>query len=192
MTARPRHGEVVDGPIDRTRFGSVAWLPGGEAFYYARQLPPATVPAGEEAYHRHQAAIRKRIRNVQPVAPREARTAIQVYMQAPDYTRSDGDVNAKGGLILYTLRHVIGDKAFFAALRRMAYPDPAMEKVTDGRQCRFATTDDFLHIAERDMAHFPVQDAQGWMEYLNRAAPYLHRRDLDHLCDGVRKAGLPI
>jgi TolB-like protein/DNA-binding SARP family transcriptional activator len=50
----------------------------------------------------------------------------------------------------------------------------------------------FLHIAERDMTHFPGQDAQGWMNYLNRAGPYLHRRDLDHLCDGVRKAGLPI
>ena len=50
----------------------------------------------------------------------------------------------------------------------------------------------FLHIAERDMAHFPAQDAEGWMKYLNRAAPYLHQRDLDHLCAGVRKAGLPI
>jgi TolB-like protein/protein involved in temperature-dependent protein secretion len=50
----------------------------------------------------------------------------------------------------------------------------------------------FLHIAERDMAHFPGQDAQGWMNYLNRAGPYLHRRDLNHLCDGVRRAGLPI
>jgi adenylate cyclase len=50
----------------------------------------------------------------------------------------------------------------------------------------------FLHIAERDMAHFPGRDAQGWMNYLNRAGPYLHRCDLDHLCDGLRKAGLPI
>jgi aminopeptidase N len=30
----------------------------------------------------------------------------------------------------------------------MAYLDPAMERVTDGRQVRFATTDDFLTIAE--------------------------------------------
>ncbi|HEV2132009.1 MAG TPA: hypothetical protein VGR27_12935, partial [Longimicrobiaceae bacterium] len=34
------------------------------------------------------------------------------------------------------------------ALRRMAYPDPALERVTDGSQVRFATTDDFLRIAE--------------------------------------------
>jgi prolyl oligopeptidase len=30
-------GQVIDGPIDRTRYGSVAWLPGGDAFYYVRR-----------------------------------------------------------------------------------------------------------------------------------------------------------
>ncbi len=51
---------------------------------------------------------------------------------------------------------------------------------------------EFLRVAERDMAHFPGQDPQGWMNYLDRASPYSHRRDLDHLCAGLRKAGLPI
>ena len=32
-------GELVDGPIDRCRYSPVAWLPGGEAFYYVRRLP---------------------------------------------------------------------------------------------------------------------------------------------------------
>ncbi len=45
-------GEQVDGPIDRTRYSPVAWLPGGEAFYYVRRLAPELVPAGEEQYHR--------------------------------------------------------------------------------------------------------------------------------------------
>ncbi len=45
-------GELVDGPIDRCRYTSVAWLPGGKAFYYTRRLPPGAVPAGEEQYHR--------------------------------------------------------------------------------------------------------------------------------------------
>ncbi len=30
-------GQVIDGPIDRTRYGSVAWLPGGDALYYVRR-----------------------------------------------------------------------------------------------------------------------------------------------------------
>jgi aminopeptidase N len=33
-------------------------------------------------------------------------------------------------------------------LRRWAYPKPEMEMIKDGGQCRFATTDDFLKIAE--------------------------------------------
>jgi prolyl oligopeptidase len=45
-------GAVIDGPIDRCRYSDVAWLPGGEAFYYTRRLPPDAVPAGEEQYHR--------------------------------------------------------------------------------------------------------------------------------------------
>ena len=45
-------GETIDGPIDRCRYSPVAWLPGGEAFYYSRRLPPEAVPDGEEQYHR--------------------------------------------------------------------------------------------------------------------------------------------
>ncbi len=45
-------GDLVDGPIDRCRFSSIAWLPGGEAFYYVRRLPPDQVPAGEQQFHR--------------------------------------------------------------------------------------------------------------------------------------------
>ena len=45
-------GAVVDGPIDRARYSDVAWLPGGEEFFYVRRLPPGEVPAGEEQFHR--------------------------------------------------------------------------------------------------------------------------------------------
>jgi prolyl oligopeptidase len=45
-------GKQVDGPIGRCRYSGVAWLPGGEAFYYTRRLPPEAVPEGESQYHR--------------------------------------------------------------------------------------------------------------------------------------------
>jgi prolyl oligopeptidase len=45
-------GALVDGPIDRCRYSSAAWLPGGKAFYYTRRLPPEAVPDGESQYHR--------------------------------------------------------------------------------------------------------------------------------------------
>jgi aminopeptidase N len=51
---------------------------------------------------------------------------------------------------LNSLRYYIGDEAFFRALRRMAYPNTQMEKVKNGRQFHFATTEDFRQIAERE------------------------------------------
>ncbi|MFI0480639.1 prolyl oligopeptidase family protein [Actinomadura sp. 9N215] len=45
-------GERVEGPIDRARYSSIAWLPDGEAYYYTRRLPARDVPEGEEQYHR--------------------------------------------------------------------------------------------------------------------------------------------
>jgi len=45
-------GELVDGPIDRARYSPIAWIPGGQAYYYVRRLAPELVPAGEEQFHR--------------------------------------------------------------------------------------------------------------------------------------------
>ena len=45
-------GEVVDGPIDRARYSPIAWLPGGERYYYVRRLDPTLVPADEAQFHR--------------------------------------------------------------------------------------------------------------------------------------------
>ena len=45
-------GRIVDGPIGRFGFTSVAWLPGGGAFYCDRKLDADLVPAGEAEYHR--------------------------------------------------------------------------------------------------------------------------------------------
>ena len=45
-------GELLDGPIDRTKFSPIGWLPGGDEFVYVRRLAPGDVPAGEEAFHR--------------------------------------------------------------------------------------------------------------------------------------------
>ena len=45
-------GEHLDGPIDRCRYSPVAWVPGGQALYYVRRLPPEELPPGEQAFHR--------------------------------------------------------------------------------------------------------------------------------------------
>ena len=99
------------------------------------------------------AAMRNRAkstRNMQPVAPRGAKFAHEVYLRAPDFIQSDGDIYGKGAVVLHTLRYLIGDDAFFRSLRRMAYPRKEMERFTDGRQQRLTDTDEFLKIAEEE------------------------------------------
>jgi aminopeptidase N len=102
----------------------------------------------KDAYFASMKSRAKNTLNLQAVAPREPTAAYQIYLLAPDYIKSNGDIYGKGAVVLHTLRYLIGDDAFFRALRRMAYPTKEMEKWTDGRQTRLVNTDDFLAIAE--------------------------------------------
>jgi aminopeptidase N len=97
--------------------------------------------SGAARYKSYMAGMRGPIQNLKPVAP-DAPTSAGVMF-------SSNDVYYKGAWILHTLRHTLGDQTFFQLFRRWAYPDPAMETMTDGRQCRLATTNDFLGIAEQ-------------------------------------------
>lgn len=45
-------GELIEGPIDRCRYSPIGWLPGGEEFFYVRQLDPAGLPEDEKLFHR--------------------------------------------------------------------------------------------------------------------------------------------
>ena len=81
--------------------------------------------------------------------------------------------------MVHTLRYVLGDEAFFTLLRRIPYPDPSREKLTDGSQCHFVSTEDVIRLAEelveRDLSWF-------WEVYLRQ--PALPR--LEHsIRDGV-------
>ncbi len=105
---------------------------------------------GKAAYFAAMKARYRNLHNLKPVAPREAQTTTQIYMLPPEYTKSDGDIYGKGALILNTLRFYIGDAAFFKSLRRTTYPTAAMEKVTNGKQFHFETTDDFMKTAEKE------------------------------------------
>jgi prolyl oligopeptidase len=75
-------GAVVDGPIDRCRGTGVAWLPGGQAFYFIRREDPRLHP-GEERYHR-----RVRLHHIDAASDVEVfgrgRPATQFYTVALD------------------------------------------------------------------------------------------------------------
>ena len=50
----------------------------------------------------------------------------------------------------------------------------------------------FMDLAKRHRRHIPDQQPEQWVKYIDRIFPYQHRRDLEHLLEGFRLAGLPI
>ncbi|MGV9005714.1 MAG: M1 family metallopeptidase [Brevundimonas sp.] len=118
---------------------------------------------------------RQALLNVHPVVSGELRTEDQVY----DGDKGPGlDIYNKGSLIAHSLRLLIGDEAFFNAVRRLVYgrPDPRPGNFSP----RFASTDDFLALVNaesgRDLTWF-------FRAYLYQAAlPDLRQtRDGDRL-----------
>lgn len=94
---------------------------------------------GKEQYFQYMKSI-KRFANKQPLASREEKSSSESY---------NLDIYYKGAWVVHTLRYYLGDDTFFKVLRKWAYPTEAMEKTTSGEQCRFATTDELLGIAEK-------------------------------------------
>jgi len=53
-----------------------------------------------------------------------------------------------------------------------------------------ATLEEFLRVAESDMAVFPGRRLKDWEPYWHGAFEYRDQKDFDHLFDALRKAGL--
>ena len=107
---------------------------------------------GADGLRRSMDAHLPRILNLRAVAPRSAKHTGEMYFTSLEgewgQLQSDSDIYFKGAWFLHTLRWHIGDEALFGAMRRLCYPTEALERVTDGSHCHFATTDDFLALAE--------------------------------------------
>ncbi len=113
---------------------------------------------GAAGYHEQMRRKRGTIRNVKPLAPRASQTTDQMYFIDANRGVSNSDIYNKGAWVLHTLRFAIGDSLFAQSLRRFAYPTPEMERVTDGSQARFVSTDDYLVLVNaltgRDLSWF--------------------------------------
>jgi len=111
---------------------------------------------GVEAYRAKMTSTRARLNNRRPVAPRETRDSKQIYF-GPD-GGFDNDIYDKGAWVLHDLRWVLGDEAFFAGLKRVAYPTAEHLRATDGSQVRLVDTEEvralFEETAGRDLARF--------------------------------------
>jgi hypothetical protein len=51
--------------------------------------------------------------------------------------------------------------------------------------------EEFLRVAESELAIFPGRQLKDWEPYWHSALEYQDQKDFDHLFDGLRKAGLP-
>ncbi len=108
---------------------------------YAEDIARRNGEDSDAAYLAYIGTVRERIENVIPVAPRESRSTKDMYT-LPD-GGFNGDIYFKGSWFLHTLRYLMDDdEAFFRALRRIMYPDPALEAATDGSANHFITTVD--------------------------------------------------
>jgi aminopeptidase N len=100
---------------------------------------------GDQEYFAALMQQRAGIRNKAPLVSGKHKREDDVY----DLKRGGpgGDIYSKGSLVLHTLRGLIGDDAFFRAVRELVYgtPDPRPGHVTP----RYATTPDFIAIAQR-------------------------------------------
>jgi aminopeptidase N len=104
---------------------------------------------GAEAYFKKMRLDRNGLRNQGAVAPRQPRDTNWMYFGGSDEASPANDIYFKGSWICHTLRWVIGKELFMQVLRRWAYPDPELEKTTDGSACRLTDTDELLAIAEK-------------------------------------------
>jgi aminopeptidase N len=102
---------------------------------------------GEEAY-RQQMRSQSRHGNRRPIAPRVSRDSKQIYF-GDDGGPSDNDIYYKGSWVLHTLRHLIGDEAFFRSLREFCYPSEEARRATDGSCVRLVDTEDYIALVER-------------------------------------------
>jgi aminopeptidase N len=100
---------------------------------------------GDQEYYAALMQQRAGIRNKAPLVSGKHKREEDVY----DLKRGGpgGDIYSKGSLVLHTLRGLIGDDAFFRAVRELVYgtPDPRPGNFAP----RYATTPDFIAIAQR-------------------------------------------
>ncbi|HLU38676.1 MAG TPA: M1 family aminopeptidase, partial [Planctomycetota bacterium] len=133
---------------------------------------------GRQQYLTQIGRWRRTLANQRAIAPRETQDSRQIYFGAG----GSNDIYYKGACVMHTLRWLLGDEAFFVGLRRLAYPDPELEKVTDGSCVRFEDTDGVQRILE---AHSGRE--LGWF-----FAVYVRQPALPHLVTERTGTGLAL
>ena len=110
---------------------------------------------GVDNYLEYAARWRRHLRNKKPIVQGKDLTAGAAYI---------GDIYSKGASVLHTLRFLMGDDAFFAALHDFATDERLAYKLSE--------TADFTRLAEARLGH-PIP--WFWERYLYRAELPVYR-----------------
>jgi aminopeptidase N len=97
---------------------------------------------GDAAFYSRMYQMYLEIKACNPVAPRGEMSDDQMYGD----DGPGGDIYGRGAWVLHTLRYLIGDEAFWKAVRILVYGTPHPETLEPPIRPRHRTTDDFLAI----------------------------------------------
>jgi aminopeptidase N len=119
------------------------WL--HEAFATYMQPLYAGSLGGQQAYFASLMQLRSKLANHHPIVSGKPRREEDVY---EDERGGPGqDIYSKGALVLHTLRGLIGDDAFYRAVRLLVYGTE--HPVPGNFSPRYATTSDFIDIVDK-------------------------------------------
>jgi prolyl oligopeptidase len=136
MVLDVRTGEAVDGPLPRARNTSLAWLPGGDAFYYVSRVPDEELAPGDMR-------LQRRVRLHRIGSPWQTDTVVLGGDDAPDHYYGL-TVSADGRCLAITA--MVGPASHNDVLvADLIDPEaPHFIKVVDGRTIRARVLPRFL------------------------------------------------
>ena len=111
---------------------------------YTREL------LGEAAFNAAMYQTYLRINACNPIAPREEFSADQLYFDDAEGNGPAGDIYSKGTWLLHSLRNLIGEEAFWRAVRRLVYDTTEPHLLQPPIQPLLRSTDDFLRLASEE------------------------------------------
>jgi aminopeptidase N len=111
---------------------------------YTREL------LGDAAFNASMYGTYRRINACNPIAPREEYSADQLYFDDPEGSGPAGDIYSKGTWLLHSLRNLIGEEAFWRAVRRLVYDTTEPHLLQPPIKPLLRTTDDFLRFASEE------------------------------------------
>ncbi|MEW9534009.1 prolyl oligopeptidase family serine peptidase [Microbispora sp. NPDC049125] len=135
-----RTGETVDGPLPRARNTSLAWLPGGDAFYYVSRVPDEELAPGDMR-------LQRRVRLHRIGSPWQADTPVFGGDDAPDHYYGL-TVSADGRFMAVT-----------ATAGPASHNDVYVAELVDPRAPRFVRLVDGSTLGARVLPRFLADDS---------------------------------